>query len=165
MSPSTSRRNGISGKQTVDRSVSKEGLVKRAILVSGLALGLSACATWRIEPTLPGPGVPVISNLRIEPGKVKVGEEVTLTFDFEDTDADLVEAYIFPSEVRDWVLTQTLRPTVLTLTNNKYGRAVGSVETTFKWETEGIRIFEVFVVDERGHTSNKLRARVTVSLQ
>ena len=149
----------------VDRSLSKEGLVKRAVLVSGLALALSACATWRIEPTLPGPGVPVISNLRIEPGRVRVGEEVALTFDFEDTDADLVEAYIFPSEVRDWVYTQTLAPTILTLKNSKYGRAVGSVEATFKWETEGVRIFEVFVVDEQGHTSNKLRARVTVGLQ
>ncbi len=135
------------------------------MLVSGLALALSACATWRIEPTSPGPGVPVISNLRIEPDKVRVGEEVRLTFDFEDTDADLIEAHIFPSEVRDWVYTQAIAPTVLNLRDDKYGQAIGKVETTFKWETEGIRVFEVFAVDEQGHTSNKLRARVTVSFQ
>ncbi len=134
-------------------------------LVGGLALALSACATWRIEPTLPGPGVPVISNLRIEPEKVRVGEEVRLTFDFEDTDADLVEAHIFPSEVREWVYTQVLAPTVLDLRDGKYGQAIGKVEATFKWETEGIRVFEVFVVDELGNTSNKLRARVTVRRQ
>jgi len=139
--------------------------VKQMMLVSGLALALSACATWRIEPTSPGPGVPVISNLRIEPDKVRVGEEVRLTFDFEDTDADLIEAHIFPSEVRDWVYTQAIAPTVLNLRNDKYGQAIGKVEATFKWETEGIRVFEVFAVDEQGHTSNKLRARVTVSLQ
>ncbi len=139
--------------------------MKQMMLVSGLALALSACATWRIEPTSPGPGVPVISNLRIEPDKVRVGEEVRLTFDFEDTDADLIEAHIFPSEVRDWVYTQAIAPTVLNLRDDKYGQAIGKVETTFKWETEGIRVFEVFAVDEQGHTSNKLRARVTVSFQ
>lgn len=139
--------------------------MKQLMLVSYLALALSACATWRIEPTPPGPGVPVISNLRIEPDKVRVGEEVRLTFDFEDTDADLIEAHIFPSEVRDWVYTQAIAPTVLNLRDGKYGQAIGKVEATFKWETEGIRVFEVFAVDEQGHTSNKLRARVTVSLQ
>ncbi len=139
--------------------------MKQVLLVSGLAIALSACATWRIEPTSPGPGVPVISNLRIEPEKVSVGEEVRLSFDFEDTDADIIEAHIFPSEVREWVYTQALAPTVVDLRNDKFGQAIGKVEATFKWETEGIRVFEVFVVDELGHTSNKLRARVTVSLR
>ena len=139
--------------------------VKQALRVIGLAVALSACATWRIEPTLPGPGVPTISNLLVEPEKVRVGEDVALTFDFEDTDADLVEARIYPSEVREWVYTQVLAPTVLNLKGDKYGRAVGSARATFMWETEGIRILEVFVVDEQGHTSNKLRARVTVTLQ
>ncbi len=139
--------------------------VKRVVLVSGLALALSACATWRIEPTSPGPGVPVISNLRIEPEKVRVGEDVRLSFDFEDTDADITEAHIFPSEVREWVYTQALAATVLDLRGEKFGQAIGRVEAIFKWETEGIRVFEVFVVDELGHTSNKLRARVTVRLQ
>lgn len=139
--------------------------VKRALLVIGLAVALSACPTWRIEPTLPGPGVPTISNLRIEPEKVRVGEDVALIFDFEDTDADLVEARIYPSEVREWVYTPALAATVLNLKGEKYGRAVGSAGATFKWETEGIRILEVFVVDEQGHTSNKLRGRVTVTLQ
>jgi hypothetical protein len=109
--------------------------------------------------------VPVISNLRIEPERVKVEEEVALTLDFEDSDADLVEAHIFPSEVRDWVFTQTLAPTVLNLKGTKYGRAIGSIEATFKYQTEGVRIFEVFVVDEQGHTSNKLRTRVTIIRQ
>jgi len=139
--------------------------VKQALLVIGLAVALSACATWRIEPTQPGPGVPTISNLRIAPEKVRVGEDVALTFDFEDTDADLVEARIYPSEVREWVYTPTLAATVLNLKGEKYGRAVGSARATFKWGTEGIRIFEVFVVDEQGHTSNKLWAWVTVTLQ
>jgi hypothetical protein len=139
--------------------------VKRTLLGIGVAITVSACATWRIEPTLPGPGVPVISNLRVEPEKVRVDEEVALTFDFQDTDADLTEARIFPSEVREWAYTQAIVPTVLDLKRDKYGRAVGTAGATFKWHTEGVRIFEVFVVDEQGHTSNKLRARVTVTLR
>ncbi len=139
--------------------------MKRVILASGLALCLSACATWRIGSTQPGPGVPVISNLRIEPSKVRVDEEVRLTLDFEDTDADLVELHIFPSEVRDWVYTPTLRPTILDLRSTNFGQAIGTAGTTFKWGTEGFKILEVFVVDAQGHTSNKLRGRVTVSLE
>ena len=146
-------------------TVEDVGAVKQALLGIGLGITLSACATWRIEPTQPGPGVPTISNLRIEPEKVRVGQDVALAFDFEDTDADLVEARIYPSEVREWVYTQVLAPTVLSLKGEKYGRAVGSAQATFKWETEGIRILEVFVVDEQGHTSNKPRGRVTVTLQ
>jgi hypothetical protein len=138
------------------------GRAKGATLCLGLTLAVPACAAWRIEPTVPGPGVPVISNLRIEPERVRVEEEIALTLDFEDSDADLVEAHIFPSEVRDWVFTQTLIPTVLNLKGTKYGRAIGSIEATFKYPTEGVRIFEVFVVDEQGHTSNKLRTRVTI---
>lgn len=135
---------------------------KRAMMIGGMALVLSACATWRIESTQPGPGVPVISNLRIEPAKVDIGEEVRLSFDFEDSDANIVEAHIFPSEVRDWVYTQALAATVLDLRQDKFGQAIGHVDTTFTWLTEGVRVFEVFVVDEQGQTSNKLRARVTV---
>src|SRR3989304_8213134 len=100
--------------------------VKRALRVVGLAVALSACAAWRIEPTLPGPGVPTISNLLVEPEKVRVGEDVALPFDFEDTDADLVEARIHPSQVREWVYPHVLAPTVLNLKGDKYGRAVGS---------------------------------------
>jgi len=141
------------------------GAVKGATLLIGLALAVTACTTWRVEPTVPGPGVPVISHLRVEPERVKVEEEIALTFDFEDSDADLVEAYIFPSEVRDWVFTPARTPTVLNLKGTKHGRAIGSIETTFKYPTDGVRIFEVFVVDEKGHTSNKLRTRVTIIRQ
>jgi hypothetical protein len=90
---------------------------------------------------------------------------IALTLDFEDSDADLVEAHIFPSEVRDWVFTPARTSTVLSLKGTKYGQAVGLIETSFKYETEGVRIFEVFVVDEKGHTSNKLRTRVTIIRQ
>jgi len=144
--------------------VPARGMVNLLLLITSMVLSLSACATWRIEPTQPGPGVPIISNLRVEPEKVMVGEEVTLTFDFEDTDADIVEAQIYSSEVREWVYSIGA-PTVVDVRNTTYGRGVGSIEVPFKWETDGVRIFEVFVVDERGHTSNKLRVKVTVTLQ
>src|SRR3990170_2451864 len=100
--------------------------VKQVLRVIGLVIALSACATWRIEPTLPGPGVPTISNLLVEPEKVRVGEDVALTFDFEDTDADLVEARIYPSEVREWVYTPALAATLPSTPKrrgNKRGRS------------------------------------------
>lgn len=138
-------------------------VVKRMMLVGVLTFTLSACATWRIKPTVAGPGVPHISNLQVEPVKVRVGEAVRVTFDFEDTDADVVEARIFPSEVREWVYRPAVAPKVVDLKTDKYGLAIGKVETSLKWESEGIKVLEVFVVDERGHTSNGLRARVAVS--
>jgi hypothetical protein len=137
-------------------------VVKQVMLAGVLAFALSACATWRIKPTLAGPGVPIISNLQVEPVKVRVGEAVRITFDFEDTDADVVETRIFPSEVREWVYRPALAPKVVNLKTDKYGLAIGKVETHLKWESEGIRVLEVFVVDEQNHTSNALRARVAV---
>ena len=138
-------------------------VVKQVMLAGVLACALSACATWRIKPTLAGPGVPIISNLQVEPVKVRVGEVVRITFDFEDTDADVVEARIFPSEVREWVYRPALAPKVVNLKTDTYGLAIGKVETRLKWESEGIRVLEVFVVDEQNHTSNALRARVAVT--
>lgn len=137
-------------------------VVKQVMLVGVLAFALSACASWRIKPTLAGPGVPIISNLQVEPVKVRVGEAVRVTFDFEDTDADVVEVRIFPSEVREWVYRPAFAPKVLNLRTDKYGLAIGKVETSLRWESEGIRVLEVFVVDEQSHTSNALRARVAV---
>ena len=138
-------------------------VVKQVMLAGVLAFALSACATWRIKPTLAGPGVPIISNLQVEPVKVRVGEVVRITFDFEDTDADVVEARIFPSEVREWVYRPALAPKVVNLKTDTYGLAIGKVETRLKWESEGVRVLEVFVVDEQNHTSNALRARVAVT--
>jgi hypothetical protein len=139
------------------------GVVKPVMLVGVLAFALSACASWRIKPTTAGPGVPLISNLHVEPGKAKVGEEVKITFDFEDTDADVVEARIFPSEVREWIYRPAFAPKVLNLKSEKYGLAIGKIETSLKWESEGIRVLEVFVIDEQSHTSNGLRARIAVT--
>lgn len=137
-------------------------VVKLIVLAGALALTLQACATWRIKSTEAGPGVPRIANLQVEPAKVRVGETVQITFDFEDTDADIVEARIFPSEVRNWVYTPALAPKILNLKPDKYGLAIGNIETSLKWDSEGIRIVEVFVVDEKNHTSNALRARIAV---
>lgn len=137
--------------------------MKRLMPAGVGVLMLSACASWRIQPTAAGPGVPIISNLQVEPAKARVGETVRVTFDFEDTDADVVEAHIFPSEVREWVYRPAFAPKVVSLKTDTYGLAVGKVETTLKWDTEGIKIIEVFVMDERSHTSNALRVRIPVT--
>lgn len=136
---------------------------KQVMLAGVIACTLSACASWRIKPTMAGPGVPIISNLQVEPVKARVGEAVKVTFDFEDTDADVVEARIFPSEVREWVYTPAFAPKILNLKTDTYGLAIGKVETSLKWDSEGIRVLEVFVVDEQSHTSNALRARIAIT--
>lgn len=140
-----------------------QGRVKQLMLAGVIACTLSACASWRIKPTAAGPGVPVIHNLQVVPTKARVGEVVKVTFDFEDTDADIVEARIFPSEFREWVYRPAFSPKILDLKNDKYGLAIGMVETSLKWDTEGIKIVEVFVVDEKNHTSNLLRARIAIT--
>src|SRR5574337_48304 len=137
--------------------------VKPLMLAGVIACTLSACASWRIKPTEPGPGVPLIHNLQVVPTKARVGEVVKVTFDFEDTDADIVEARIFPSEVRDRGYRPAFSPKILDLKNDKYGLAIGMVETSLKWDTEGIKIVEVFVVDEKNHTSNLLRTRIAIA--
>lgn len=138
------------------------GAVDLLMLAAISAVTLSACATWRIKPTAAGPGVPRISNLEIEPVKVSVGEAAKITFNFEDTDADIIEAHLFPSEVRDWVYTPAFAPKVLNLKSDTYGLAIGKIETSLKWDSEGIKVLEVFVVDEKNHTSNALRVRIAV---
>ncbi|MFQ5846998.1 MAG: hypothetical protein ACE5IQ_04900 [Candidatus Methylomirabilales bacterium] len=159
------------------------GSIAAAVLCSG-------CAASEFEPSTPGPGVPRISNFRIEPRVVEKGGEVTLRFDFRDLDGDIMNVYLgLKREVADFRLATGLRPTVVS-----HGRYLGQTEGTaeeritvsFKRrfapltsetrryeggiveperteeEIGGVRVYEVFVVDRKGRVSNRLRARVTV---
>ena len=157
----------------------------RAILRCAIAVTLlTGCATSGFEATPPGPGVPRISDLRIEPTVVERGEQATLRFDFQDTDGDIMDVYLgLRSEVTDFTLATGLRPVVLSR-GRYFGQTEGTAEEsisisferrsaplTFEERTDprqtqqqmgGIRVYVVFVVDEKGNVSNSLRARVTV---
>ncbi|MFN3475951.1 MAG: hypothetical protein ACK4Z6_00135 [Candidatus Methylomirabilales bacterium] len=124
------------------------------------AASLQACALLAPQEA-PIPGAPKISAFRIEPSVVRIGEEATFSFQYEARDADLVEAHLIETEIRELSYTRKLQPIVVDLRAH-LGQFVGKVEIPFRWETEGIRFYEVYVVDTRGNQSNRLRTHVTV---
>lgn len=161
----------------------------RAIMWCAIAVTLLAgCATGGFEATPPGPGVPRISDLRIEPDVVEEGGQATLRFDFQDTDGNITDVYLgLRSEVTDFTLATGLRPVVISR-GRYFGQTEGTAEETMRISFErrsapmtfeeraysgqvtapgqaqmgGIRVYVVFVVDEKGNVSNSLSARVTV---
>lgn len=164
----------------------------RGLTVVGcvIVLGLwGGCSKYK--PTAPGPGVPRISNFRIEPPVVESGGEVTLLFDFRDIDGDIVDVYYgLIREVTDFTVATGLENQLLS--RGRYlGRTEGTARETITVSIErpsapvlrsqargfeggavgpdkqlekigGSRVYEVFVVDERGQVSNRLQARVAV---
>ena len=163
----------------------------RAILRCATTVALlTGCATSGFEATPPGPGVPRISDLRIEPAVVERGGQATLRFDFQDTSGDIMDVYLgLRGEVTDFTLATGLQPVVLS--RGKYfGQTEGAAEETISISFErrsapltyeerayygevtdpgqrqqqmgGVRVYVVFVVDEKGNVSNSLTVRVTV---
>ena len=163
----------------------------RAILRCAIAVALlTGCATSGFEATPPGPGVPRISDLRIEPTVVEREGEATLRFDFQDTDGDIMDVYLgLRSEVTDFTFATGLRPVVISR-GRYFGQTEGTAEETITISFErrsapltfegrayfgevtdprqtqqqmgGVRVYVVWVVDEKGNVSNSLRVRVTV---
>lgn len=153
-----------------------------------IAVGLCVGCSSKFEPSPSGPGVPRISNLRIEPREVERGRQATLRFDFRDIDGDIMDVYLgLRQEVKNFTLSKGLRPEVIS--RGRYlGQTEGTAEETITISGErpltpltverreytgqvepaqapperGTRDYEVFVVDQQGHVSNRLRARVTV---
>jgi hypothetical protein len=149
----------------------------------------SGCAATSLESSPPSLRVPRISNLRIEPAQVENGAQAALRFDFRDVDADIVDVYLGVStEIKDFTLATGLGPVVIS--RGRYvGLREGTAEETIRVtmaptprplpqrefdggveEPEvrqqgvgGIRVYEVFVVDQQGQVSNRLRVQVTVT--
>jgi hypothetical protein len=165
---------------------------ERALAIGGCAIVLaltSGCAATTLESSAPDPGVPRISNLRVEPNEVQDGGQVALRFDFRDMDGDIVDIYLGVSaEIKDFTLATGLGPAVISR-NGYLGLREGTAEEIIRvtmgpapgpltmgdfdgsgaepgirqQAVGGIRIYEVFVVDGRGQVSNRLRAQVTVT--
>lgn len=124
-------------------------------------MALDGCATFSYQPTAPALGVPKISAFRIEPSVVRVGEEALLSFRYEDGGADITEGYLRQAEVRNFSYIMWLQSIRLDMKGH-FGKVAGKVEVPLRWEREGIRLYEVYVIDKKGNKSNKLRAMVTV---
>ena len=164
--------------------VEKRLAILRWIMIVAL---VSGCG---VKSTTPGPGVPRISNFRIEPQEVDRGGQVSLRFDFRDTDADIMDVYLeLKREVAEFTVSTGLQ-SILVSRGRYLGQAEGTAQETItvsieerpaqaRYETKqfqgaivepeappqeigGRRVYEVYVVDRKGNVSNRLRARVTV---
>ncbi len=135
--------------------------VARAIGAAALAL-LAGCASLTgHEATPAGPGVPKVLTARFEPDGVRAGEETILVLTFEDTDGDVVEAYLVERVVSDFRFVSST--TVITRNIRRhFGEVVGTVRESFRWDAPAIRFYDVYVVDLKGNASNRIPVRVTV---
>lgn len=135
--------------------------IRFLLFALSIGVALSSGCALLAPPAPPIPGAPRISTFRIEPSVVGIGEEATFSFQYEVHDADLMEAHFIEAEIRELSYTRGFQPIVIDLRAYS-GQFVGKVEIPFRWETEGIRFYEVYVVDKKGNRSNRLRANVTV---
>jgi hypothetical protein len=121
---------------------------------------------------------------------VERGGQATLRFDFQDLEGDIMDVYLgLRSEVTDFTFATGLQPVVLSR-GRYFGQTEGTAEEAISITFErraapltfeereyfgevtdpgqtqqqmgGFRVYEVWVVDEKGNVSNSLRARVTV---
>ena len=135
----------------------------RAIVLIVSVLGLlTACTFFGVQSeTPPGPGVPHIANLRFDPDVIKIGETTQMSFYFEVGSADIQQGYIIERGFSQFQFYQSLNATPIDL--RKYtGVVADTVEIPLKWSNEGVRLFELYVVTQKGNASNRLRATVTV---
>jgi hypothetical protein len=108
-----------------------------------------------------GPGVPRIANLRFEPEVVRIGETTRMSFYFEVGSADVEEGFLIERGISQFQFYQSLNAIPIDL--RKYtGLVADTVEIPLKWSIEGVRLYELYVVTQKGNTSNRLRATVTV---
>jgi hypothetical protein len=131
-------------------------------LATAALMALAGCASLSGQaPTPPGPGVPKLLTARFEPDTVRVGEETILTLTFEDTEGDVVEAYLVPRVVDDFRLISSTSAIQRNIRRH-FGEVVGTVREPFRWDAPSIRFYEVYVVDLKGQASNRIPLRVTV---
>src|SRR3972149_4936908 len=85
--------------------------IRRAARRLGAAalMALAGCARLSgQEPTPPGAGGPQLPTARFDSDSVRAGEQVILTLTFEDSDADVVEAYLVERVISDFRLVSTI---------------------------------------------------------
>jgi hypothetical protein len=139
----------------------RDGVAACACIACILVLLLAGCASlWR-PASAPGPGVPWIANLHIDPDSVKAGETAQMTFYFEVGSADIQEAFLVDSGIQQFRFFQDLQPMTIDLKLYS-GQVAAWVQLPVRWTTEGVRLVDFYVVTKSGKVSNHLNARVTV---
>jgi hypothetical protein len=127
-----------------------------------LPFGLAGCAfPLRADP--PGADVPRISHLRFVPEQIIAGCPVTLRFDFEAPDGDLIRAVAYRRLRRRKVMasgeaTLAVEPGVFT------GRIQGEVNVPLTLNRWGTSWYYVQVEDAAGHKSNALWAALGIDV-
>jgi hypothetical protein len=129
-----------------------------------IALVLAACATPPVVITAPGPGVPHISTLAVEPGRLESGCPITFRLEFEDAGRDVTRV------VARW-RAQSVRPRshegtdVLPFAPTQLqGNANGRAEVVVIPPHAGHYVYRIQLEDAQGQTSNIAEARVHVEL-
>ena len=129
----------------------------------GLALAalLAGCAPG-LTPSPPGPGVPVISQFEVTPGRTRLGCPVRIHFLFDDNEGNVVRA------VAHWrSQTRGVRNGGFVVLPIERRLLVGKVtgEATVWWTPphSGPFWLHVQVEDAAGRTSNVLDARVFIA--
>ncbi len=138
--------------------------VSAALVAAGAAamVLVAGCARFTgHEATPQGPGVPRLLTARFEPDKVRSGEETVLVFTFEDTEGDVVEAYLVESAVSDFRLVSSTSVISRNIRRH-FGELVGTVRESFHWDAPAIRFYDVYVMDIKGNASNRIPVQVTV---
>ncbi|MCI0372761.1 MAG: hypothetical protein L0214_15620 [candidate division NC10 bacterium] len=131
------------------------------LLLLILTLLVAGCGWGRFPSSASAPGVPRVSNLRVVPEAARPGEVGVLAFDFTDVDADIVDVYVEIKEVADFSISTGFEPVLLS--RRKYfGQAQGTAQEAVRWSREGLHLYEIFVVDQEGHVSNRLTTRVVI---
>ena len=126
-----------------------------------LVLLLAGCASvWR-PASAPGPGVPWIANLRIDPVSVKVGETAQMTFYFEVGSADIQEGFLVDRGIQQFRFFQDLQSMPIDLRPYS-GQVAAWVQVPVRWSSEGVRLVDFYVITKTGKVSNHLNASVTV---
>ncbi len=137
----------------------REGVA--ACIACILALLLAGCASVWHPASDPGPGVPWIANLRIDPTSVSVGQTAQMTFYFEVGSADIQEGFLVDRGIQQFRFFQDLQPTNIDLRLYS-GQVAAWVQVPVRWSSEGVRLMEFYVVTKSGKVSSHLNARVTV---
>lgn len=160
------RPRGGTGAETLRPSSHKGvGMSRRhraSVGLSGiLTLVLMGCSVFGPPQTPPGLGVPRIANLRFDPDVVRIGETSLMSFYFEVGSADIEEGFLIERGISQFQFYQSLQAIPIDL--RKYaGLVADTVEIPLKWSNEGVRLFELYVVTQKGNASNRVRATVTV---
>jgi len=129
-----------------------------------LVLVLTACATPPVAVTTPGPGVPHISEISVEPDRFESGCPITFRLKFEDGGRDVTRAVSrwriqwSPSRHHEDTEVLPVAPSQL------QGKLDGGAEVVVVPPHAGNFVYQIQLEDAQGQTSNVAEARVSVEL-